>query len=82
MKRYSTLISRDSAIAKLEPYIPASQSDTLTHCSSALMTLVNDCDYSESIALHLVLFEYATAMNSEPTKHAPRHSVEARMASD
>jgi hypothetical protein len=81
MTRKFTLISLDSAIEKLEPFIPASQSATLMHYSSVLRRLVNSYGYSESIALHLVLFEYAEGMNSERTKPALKPSVSARMAS-
>jgi hypothetical protein len=72
MTKTSTLISRDSATEKLGPYIPASQYDTLTHYSYVLSWLVNYCGYSVSIALHLVLFEYGEAMNSEQTKPATK----------
>lgn len=75
------MISRDLATAKLERYIPASQYDTLTHYSSVLVWLVNDCGYNVSIALHLVLFAYTEGMNSEPTKPAPKPSADPKTAS-
>lgn len=76
------MISLDSAIVKLEPFIPASQSDMLMCYSSALESLVNDSGYSEDIALHLVLFAYAEAMNSELIALAPKPSAEPKTARD
>jgi hypothetical protein len=73
--RTSTLISPLSATALLAPFIPVSQYVTLTHYSYALVWLVNDCGYSESIALHLVLFAYAEEVNSEPIRLPQKLSV-------
>jgi hypothetical protein len=75
MKRKSTLISHDYATALLEPFTRGLPSDTHTRCMCALMELVNFCGCSESIALHLALFECGTEMISEPTKPALRLSV-------
>lgn len=74
------MISRDSAIEKLGPYIHDLPFDTRMVFTSALMQLVNDCGYSANIALHLVLFVYEEGMNSAQTELALRLSVDPKSA--
>lgn len=75
MRKKSTLISHDYATALLEPFTRGLPSDTHTRCMFALMELVNSCDCSVGIGLHLALFECGMEMISEPTKPALKLSV-------
>lgn len=74
------MISLLSATERLAQFIPDSPFATLTPYSSVLASLVNDCGYSESIALHLALFVYAEDLNSGLTAPQAKLSLQPRMA--